>query len=1009
MKKLTKIGTATFGLALGVTTLCGHPLSISNVLASSPVNTFNIPAFETEFSGHSLVDLPFATDGTNSVAPTVYTQSGVEVSDSDTTDNKFTFAPDRSVYKVVYNLNGVDKSFIINVNLTEPKVALASDAVIPSHAVKDSAINIPYPTITDKDGEALLNALGEPYTEQELKNFVTIVVTAPSGAVVSDTDSTGNIGTLVNNNGVFTLTPKAYGDYTVKYTFKTNNTLTGELKKTINVSSTFNTEREITYSVNGSMPSVVLGVESTLPKVTVNDKTNDLTNIEAKVTITAKYIKEDGTYSESETINDYKFTPKATGDYIITYNVEDYYGNQAESTSYVIRNVKDSKAPQNLTVVDAYDVTGDVTTDEFKAERVNVAHKIPSKVATGTEVTFPAIYAEDNVTALADLTFVRNIKVKHQSSTTSTTLDAEFNENATYTFANPGTYVVTYSATDGAGKTTSKTFEIIVADDYVDQVKPKITSSASIAKYYKAGDVIKFNKPTAVDYNDADNKVVGDARVNVQTFWYQNDNIADKTLLADKNGVIEFTVPSVADGTTITFYTEVADTFGNTETRSTTFTVINDATPATINLPVITSIYAQGDDVVLPNITVTDGSNVDTVKSVSIEVYNKYGNKMTVQNVDTTTEGNTITISNASFKAINSGEYSILCVVTDMGDNITVASQKIEVTKTSIPVLKLDKESVDVSLGETVDLNIFNVYDEGAVIEDADVQIAVSGGVVAVDNTFTATKEDRYEVVFTYAYDGGVLEQTLVVNVSDNDKPVLQFVNGTPNLEVAETGVITLPSFDATDNAGDVTLSVSVTFKGDDDEELEVTTLADGYSFTADAEGTYEVIYKAVDNAGNETTKSYTIIVGDKTGPEIEFDEAKFLPTTMKLGSVFSFDMSEANVHDAVDATIDYKDVIVKLTDPDGTKVGDNDPANYAYSFNMDKVGTYKITYTVTDSKNNKTTLSQSIEVSTETKDATEKNDVGMVLAIIASLAVLAGVIIYFFKPEKRRDDKLKK
>ena len=40
----------------------------------------------------------------------------------------------------------------------------------------------------------------------------------------------------------------------------------------------------------------------------------------------------------------------------------------------------------------------------------------------------------------------------------------------------------------------------------------------------------------------------------------------DKLVITkNENGVYEFTVPNVASGSTITFYTETSDTFGNTE------------------------------------------------------------------------------------------------------------------------------------------------------------------------------------------------------------------------------------------------------------------------------------------------------------------------------------------------------------------------------------------------------------------------------------------------------------
>lgn len=1017
MKKITKIATLALSLGVSAVACLYNPVTISGVQADSTHRVITIEEFETEFSGYEEVTLPYGKSGSDNVVPKVYTQNDVEVQDTNAQDEVFTFAPEYSVYKVVYSIGDISKTFMINVELAEPELTLEDNAsvILPSTSVTNRQVVIPYPTVLDDNGDKLLNAVGEAYSDYEIASHTTIKVIAPNNTELTSVD--GDAGSMVDTTDVYAsagenkvyykaFTPKMLGEYTVKYSFAISNTTTGELSKTVNISKTFNTEREITYTLNSGMPTAVLGVEATLPKVTVADKTNDISNVEAKVKVSVKYIKEDGSYSTPEVVNGYKFTPKVASDYIVTYEVEDYFGNKAATTSYVIRNVVDSKAPTSLLAVDAYTVDGaDTTSDEFKAARVSVSYKIPSKIATGTTVTFPAIYAEDNVTSLADMTFSRTIKPKY-SSTVTKTFESAYNQTEDYKFETAGTYVVTYSATDAAGKTTSTNFEISVKDAYGDTVAPVITFNANLPKFVEVGGELTFKKPTAKDYNDADKQVVGDARLNVRTYYFVGDSVpmsgevVDYTKLTEIEGTsanLTFTVPNVAtNGSKLGIYCEVKDSSGNTASEVKYVTVLNDQTVPTVDsVGALNATYNQYDAITIPTIVFNDQDS-DTINSVVVEVYNRFGNKVAVNGMSSELEGTKLTISGATFTATQSGEYNYVVTATDLGGNTVIVCDTINVTKVSVPVLKISKETATISLGETFDLDIYKVYDEGVVDDTVEVDVDVEGPSHALANLIL-TPNTVGEYVVTYSCPAYSISKELVITVTDSEGPVLNFEKGKPTLKVSAVGEVTLPEFTASDNSGEnVTLEVTVKYNS---EEVAVEKLTSGgYKFNAESTGTYTVVYKATDVNNNETTQSFSVVVGDKNGPVVDYGDISInRPATKKLNDTLTLDLSKISINDNYDGEIAIDKLSITLRDPDGNKVtGTN------YSYELTKTGTYTLTYKVKDAAGNYTTESYDIEVKAdEIEETNVDNNVGMVIAIIASLAVLAGVIVYFFKPEK--------
>ena len=70
-------------------------------------------------------------------------------------------------------------------------------------------------------------------------------------------------------------------------------------------------------------------------------------------------------------------------------------------------------------------------------------------------------------------------------------------------------------------------------------------------------------------------------------------------------------------------------------------------------------------------------------------------------------------------------------------------------------------------------------------------------------------------------------------------------------------------------------------------------------AFTPSEDGTYTITYTATDIYGNATEKSFTITVGDKTGPVIDLgDESINAPSSIKKGGTLTLDVSKINIYD---------------------------------------------------------------------------------------------------------------
>ncbi len=187
--------------------------------------------------------------------------------------------------------------------------------------------------------------------------------------------------------------------------------------------------------------------------------------------------------------------------------------------------------------------------------------------------------------------------------------------------------------------------------------------------------------------------------------------------------------------------------------------------------------------------------------------------------------------------------------------------------------------------------------------------------------------------------------------------------------------------------------------------------------------GRYVIKYsiQAMDKTGvnvdSPKTVEYTIKNGDVVGPTVKL-EKNFVKTTYKLGDTMKLNLAGLTVSDEVTEDVEWlkKNMVVRLSTPDSgsgnytTLENESEvEGEYIYTKKLETAGTYTLTVIVKDKAGNETSSSVTFEVSTkESKDIDVKEVMGGVL-IGLSVAVLAGVVIYFVVSKVKLDKKEKK
>ncbi len=464
-----------------------------------------------------------------------------------------------------------------------------------------------------------------------------------------------------------------------------------------------------------------------------------------------------------------------------------------------------------------------------------------------------------------------------------------------------GTYIITYTATDGTNQATvTRTVNVV---DTTAPVAPVITSPTTLT-------------------NENTITITGTTVEGSTVTLTQNDNVLTSTVTIDSDGIWSVDVTLIQGANTFT--ATATDQAGNISDVSNSVTVTLDnaapiitltgANPQTIEsgadytelgattddgseVSVDSSAYRNVVGTYIITYTATDGTNqatatrtVNVVDTTAPIITLTGANPQTIElGVDytelgaTTDDGSVVSVDSSAYRNVV-GTYIITYTATD-GTNQATATRTVNVVDTTAPIITLTGANPELGVDYT---------ELGATTDD--------GSVVSVDSSAYRNVVGTYIITYTATDGTNQATATRTVNVVDTTAPIITLTGDNP--QTIESGADYTELGATTDDGSDVSIDSSA---------------------YRNVVGIYIITYTATDGT-NQATATRTVNVVDTTAPTITLTGAN--PQTIELG-------------------VDYTEL--------GATTDDGSTVTIDSSAFTDVVGTYIITYTATDGTNQAT------------------------------------------------------
>ena len=1026
--------TAKFFMALGCMTLASGLVlpTLGNVAYADPD-----PAYDYTTTVEQAQIQGFATDyviGEDEGKIKVTKPATCEVRVLDPSNRKVTLDADGFVptmvgdYRVIYFMTSGSTEYVLSEKVIKvTKSGFYFEFPENTNRIIPSEMNI---EISDKikekgfDGTILL-PMPEVISSKTKKKVdgatVAVSVQKPSGSTA----------TVSADN---TFKPDKTGEYIFTYTYTlAGGTVAAQKQFSLNVNTTYKNDYTLNYSFNSTKPTTaVLGVETKLPTVSgTNKETGEKVDVYYTISITK------GGVDKSSMLKDGVFTPTEKGDYVVKYTIKNVFGTEAESFSFTIKDVKDTKDP----VVYYGKLEGEKIVDQ--------SHTVPSKFGL-ENIVLPAIYATDN--SGETITYKREIYRIKTYTLDQGTIGSEdskkpvilnYNENTFADKANisnyvifnyydnnlnvdgkeeafkSGIYTISYTAVDSSKNDTTKSYTMELVDAYTPST-PEIDFGTVLPKQVKLGEEISFEKPTATDSNDD--------RMVVRTFFKQAGE-TDWTELTELEAG-KYTIKTTKAGTLeIKVETKNDDGAIGTMTKTIEVLDITDTTlPSLVGTPEdyddMNDINDQFSEIALPTMTFTD-DKVDYL-SVVIKVYDKDGKSVAVsgKKLEKVTGG--LKVSGAKFKASKSGNYRVSYVVTDIAGNTflyTFKTNEVRATVAPTIVKPIFDDSVQtLELGESLTLPIPSIKNgDGEEVNDPDYTVEVVSAEGEYEpiilGKFRPLTTGKFVIQYTVR-DGSLETKSALYTIDVMNTLAPTIANEFKEFEKLEKNAsMSIPRVNvSTNGVNDVDWSkskIEVLYNGSVYKTLELDKTYDtqdaeneAYNYTFRRDGTYTIKYTVVDTVGNTATKSFAVKVGDTEKPTLELDSSIDF-SDRKTGSTLVIDPAKITVKDNVDTGINIFDdlkIVVKNTTT-GEEISNkftNSTRVEGYEYNLSEVGTYQVTFTLTDEAGNVTTLVKEFAVTAEGADKEFPTEVLGIILLVLAILILGGVVAYFIITRKK-------
>lgn len=965
------------------------------------------------------------SQSTETVSVTVKSPVGATLAVQNDVDGDYVAVNRMGTYSVVYSYTDDNTSEVFSHTLKFKAVEGVysfefeenSQYIIPSNVktTSDKKVVLPNPTVLNEDGEEILGA------DVEIRVLTPTLteLTAPE---------------LVEVNGHYEFLANVEGNWTVEYLYKSGNRVLASTTRTISSTNSFVNEYTLTFVYNATVPTAaVTGVETTLPSVTArNANGNQVSsyytiNVKRAVYNSQTGLLESATDVTEDVISENNiFTPNQDGDYIITYTVKDFYNNTASVSSFEIRGVKDTQAPV-VKIVKPYTET---------PVDYDASYDIPTKTYVDNFV-LPAIWAEDNVNSIGELTLTRKIVRTNgdvvYEGTTSASKELVFNYNSgSYTIdtntqeevlidsLTAGTYNITYIAKDSSGnESTSATYRVVIEAGFIDDVNPTITWSTTqvLPGTRKAGDVLTFPAPTVSD------NVHTRVRTVVEYFFYDGVEPLEEdwTVLELEDGVYTLEILNKSE---LRLRATAYDAHTNSTTITATVDIIDTNDTKELKMLSVTDLsglntFIQGNELTLNTVEFED----DYINYVSVDIFatvmvNGKQVKLDAYNalVDAEIGGgledDVISVSDAKLLASFEGDYTFTFVAKDLQNNYAIFfytesiapfTEQTEIAFTKLPA---SLNGGKLELGQSIDLPQAELTGPQSATKSYIVRLINSpSGAIINSNVFTPSKIGIYTIeYYGTVNDGFTIEnvsKTFTVEVQDTTAPVIEDIYIQPVVELGYS--LQLDAFIASDisEIDAENSKVTVTSKS-----LGSRTFyyGENVSLTLSYNQVYTLTFTAKDIHGNTSTTTKTIKVGDTDAPILEVEEG-IVPTTATVGQKLTIDLSKITVSDIVDTALSVEDVVITVTRDGETIVNNHGDSTTDYEFNLSQAGQYTVTFKVTDANGNESiTVTKTVSVTASPNSGLETTEVLGIVLIVVSVLILAGAVVYFVISKKKAD-----
>ncbi len=463
-----------------------------------------------------------------------------------------------------------------------------------------------------------------------------------------------------------------------------------------------------------------------------------------------------------------------------------------------------------------------------------------------------------------------------------------------------GTTTVTFTATDGAGNTTTCSIDVTVTDD-----------EAPVC-----------NAPESLTLNASDDGFDCGAYTGLGFAATPTDNcgiasVAHDSPFADAPGADASGIYPVGT-TTVTFV--VTDVNGNTSSCTATVTVIDDLGPAITCPADVTVCNDLGACGATLSMIASSDENCD-IDRIDYTITFEDG---AVAAGTSTGQPNTHFVDANGFYPV--GTHSIEYVAYDLSGNSASCTTTVTVEDCEAPTC--NAQDIEVALDADGNATITAAMIDGGSTDNCGI-----ASISAAPTTFDCSNTGANTVTLTVTDVHGLVSTCeAIVTVVENEAPECAAQDITVELDAAGQATITAAMIDngSTDNCA-VNLSI------------------DNDSFNCNDLGANTVMLTVSDNSGNSSTCSATVTVEDNLAPVITCDAAVVDSCAIK-GECGAFVVFGSNATDNCS-------VIITNDSPYADAAGGDASGYYP-------VGTHTVTFTAVDPAGNSSTCSTTVNVS---------------------------------------------